>query len=135
MMKRAFDIIPWVGLILFGTLLLMMAGDSLNINQRLSITAHAATPASDKYDGDCTGHETVGRCADKCPAPTPLGAYNQLGTDPTTGAAICHFVYADACPYTEAVSATDPLCAKSAPQQPAATTPVVTTPAAAGCVK
>lgn len=88
-----------------------------------------ADGTSDKYDGDCNPLDTVGRCADKCPAPTAEGAYNQLGTDPTTGAAICHFVYTNACPYTEAVSADDPLCAKSAPvatTTPA--TPVATVP-------
>lgn len=61
-----------------------------------------------------------------CPANTPQGAYNQLGTD-DNGNAICHFVYSNACPYTEAVSADDPLCYKN---QPAAAQPVTTTPAA-----
>lgn len=88
----------------------------------------SAAVASDKYDGDCSPTATVGRCADKCPAPTAEGAYNQLGTDPTTGAAICHFVFANACPYSEAVSADDPLCYKNQPQQPAVTTPVTPAP-------
>lgn len=90
-----------------------------------STPAHAASMSetSDKYDGDCDPTATVGRCADKCPAPTSEGAWNQIGTDPTTGAAICHFVYANACPYFEAVSADDPMCYKNQPQQPAQTTP------------
>lgn len=65
-----------------------------------------------------------------CPADTSQGAYNQLGTDPTTGAPICHFVFSNACPYTEAVSADDPMCYKSQPQIPAApttTAPAITT--------
>lgn len=56
-----------------------------------------------------------------CPDPTSQGAYNQLGTDPTTGKAICHFVYSNACPYTEAVSADDPMCYKNQPAQSTST--------------
>lgn len=93
-----------------------------------SRTQPVQADSSDKYDGDCQPSDTAGRCADKCPAPTADGAYNQIGTDPATGAAICHFVFTNACPYTEAVSATDPLCAKAeANQAPAVTTPPATT--------
>lgn len=83
--------------------------------------------ASDKYDGDCDPTNTAGRCSDKCPADTAEGAYNQLGTDPATGAALCHFVYANACPYTEAVSADDPMCYKAQVSQQQ-TPPVATNP-------
>lgn len=104
----------------------------LNIGLAVFSPLHSAAPqpvsaASDKSDGDCDPTDTAGRCSDKCPAPTAEGAYNQLGTDPTTGAAICHFVFTNACPYSEAVSADDPMCYKN---QPAGTQPVTTPPAA-----
>lgn len=86
-------------------------------------TQPARADVSDKYDGDCTGHETTGRCADKCPADTTEGAYFLRGYDKETGAAVCGFSYFNACPYTEAVSADDPLCYKNQPAQP---TPAVT---------
>lgn len=47
-------------------------------NQQLNVS-------SDKSDGPCTGHETAGRCADKCPAESDI----LQGFDPQTGAAIC----------------------------------------------
>lgn len=73
--------------------------------------------AEQKSDGECTGHETAGRCADKCPLPTDQGVYYLQGFDKETGAAICGFSYYHQCPYTDAVSADDPLCYKSAPAQ------------------
>lgn len=48
------------------------------------ITTPAGAVSSDKYDGNCATHATVGRCADKCPA-----TYTLQGHNPTTGAAIC----------------------------------------------
>jgi hypothetical protein len=69
---------------------------------------------NDKYDGDCTGHETAGRCADKCPE-----GYFERGTDRETGAAICATV--TGCPYGDSIPL-GPECDKQAPQQPAATT-------------
>lgn len=62
-----------------------------------------------------------------CPAPTSKGAYNQLGTDPATGKSICHFVFSNACPYTEAVSADDPMCYKNQPVQTPPITPTTGT--------
>ena len=50
-----------------------------------NVIAHATANTNGKYDGDCTGHETVGRCADKCPNQTDT----LQGFDPQTGAAIC----------------------------------------------
>lgn len=79
----------------------------------------SAQQASDKYDGDCTGMETAGRCADKCPADTAEGAYYLQGYDKTTGAAVCRLSYYHACPYADSVSADDPLCAKLQAEQPA----------------
>lgn len=92
--------------------------------------AASAAEASDKYDGDCTGHETAGRCADKCPADTAEGVYYLQGYDKDTGAAVCRLEYYHACPYADSVSADDPLCAKlQAQQQPAQTPTATTTPA------
>lgn len=68
----------------------------------------------DKFDGDCTGHETVGRCADKCPAATNEGAYYLQGFDKETGAAVCGFTYYDPCPYADAQPATSPTCQRLA---------------------
>lgn len=73
-----------------------------------------ALGSTDKYDGDCTGHETVGRCADKCPE-----GYFERGFDKETGAAICGHV--TGCPYGDSIPL-GPQCDKQAPQQPAATT-------------
>lgn len=78
-----------------------------------SVKADSIT--DNKYDGDCTGHETVGRCADKCPGPTSEGVYYQQGIDKDTGAAVCGFSYYHQCPYTDAVSADNPLCYKNQP--------------------
>lgn len=55
-----------------------------------------------KSDGECTGHETAGRCADKCP-----NGYYQQGIDKETGAATCH-------PNIE----TNPAYVDTAPSQP-----------------
>lgn len=77
----------------------------------------ASALSSDKYDGDCTPTATVGRCADKCPAPTDQGVYFERGFDKDTGAAICGFSFYHECPYAEAVSADDPLCNKLGQEQ------------------
>lgn len=83
----------------------------------------ASASVSDKYDGDCTGHETAGRCADKCPADTAEGTYYLQGFDKDTGAAVCRLEYYHECPYAASVSADDPLCDKlAAQQQPAPVT-------------
>lgn len=76
----------------------------------------SAQQASDKYDGDCTGRETQGRCADKCPPNTDKGAYFLRGYD-DNGAAICAFSWYNACPYVEAVPADDPMCEKARQDQ------------------
>lgn len=89
----------------------------------------SASDVSDKYDGDCTGHETAGRCADKCPADTADGVYHLQGYDKDTGAAVCRLEYYQACPYADAVKASDPLCDKLAQQQaPTTGTPAVVPP-------
>lgn len=88
----------------------------------LGISA-AALPATanamgDKYDGDCTGLETSGRCADKCPAPEFVRGY-----DKDTGAAICGYV--TGCPYGDSIPL-GPECDKFAPQtQPDPQAPVI----------
>lgn len=46
-----------------------------------------------------------------CPAPTSQGAYYQRGTNPD-GTPACGFAYYNACPYSEGVSANDPMCYK-----------------------
>jgi len=75
----------------------------------------SAAVASDKYDGDCTGQETEGRCADKCPVSTDKGAYHLQGYDKTTGAAICGFTYYNECPYFAGAEAGTPECEKGKP--------------------
>lgn len=76
----------------------------------------AAQQQSDKYDGDCTGQETEGRCADKCPD----GSYAIDYTE--TGAAICK-QEPTGCPYGDSIPL-GPECDKhaqeSANQPPAA---------------
>lgn len=64
---------------------------------------------ADKFDGECTGQETDGRCADKCPD----GQYLQ-GYDKDTGAAVCSDP-PTGCPYAERVPL-GPECDKLAPQ-------------------
>lgn len=44
-----------------------------------------ADVASDKYDGDCTGLETAGRCADKQPFDHSLCQYPARTTNPPDG--------------------------------------------------
>lgn len=83
------------------------------------VSAQDQSTATDKYDGDCDGTETAGRCADKCPAPTAEGVYYLQGYDKETGAAVCRLEYYHACPYADSVSADDPLCAKLQAEQPA----------------
>ena len=46
-----------------------------------------------------------------CPASTSQGTYFQRGTD-ANGKPVCAFAYYQACPYSEAVSASDPMCYK-----------------------
>lgn len=82
----------------------------------------SAQQASDKYDGDCTGHETAGRCADKCPASTSEGVYHLQGYDKDTGAAVCRIEYYHACPYADAQSADSPECQKLTAEHDQATT-------------
>lgn len=69
----------------------------------------SAQQVSDKYDGDCTGHETQGRCADKCPP----GTY-KIGVDENTGAAICNNE-PTGCPYGDSIPL-GPECDKHKPQ-------------------
>ncbi len=68
----------------------------------------SAQQVSDKYDGDCTGHETAGRCADKC----PNGSY-PIGYDDETGAAICK-KEPTGCPYGDSIPMD--MCDKFKPQ-------------------
>lgn len=46
---------------------------------------YAGAGASDKYDGDCTGNETVGRCADKPAFDHSLCQYPERTTNPPDG--------------------------------------------------
>lgn len=92
----------------------------------------SAQQAGDKYDGDCTGNETDGRCADKCPPPTAEGAYFERGRD-KDGKISCGFAFYNECPYATGYSATDPMCEKLKPTpeqlepwQPEATAPAPT---------
>lgn len=73
----------------------------------------SAQQQSDKYDGDCTGTETAGRCADKCPP----GSY-AIGYE-DNGAAICK-AEPTGCPYGDSIPL-GPECDKHAPanQSPA----------------
>lgn len=57
--------------------------------------------ASDKEDEDCTGLETEGRCADKC----PVGYFMRGGCVRVTG-----------CPYGDSIPL-GPECDKHAPQE------------------
>lgn len=68
-----------------------------------------AQQVSDKYDGDCTGTETAGRCQDKCPP----GSY-AIGYE-DNGAAICK-AEPTGCPYGDSIPL-GPECDKHAPQQ------------------
>lgn len=72
---------------------------------------HVSAASVDKLDDACTGQETVGRCADKCPNQTD----NLLGYDKTTGAAICKQA-PTGCPYADSVPL-GPECDRLAPQQ------------------
>lgn len=93
-----------VQLVIFGTLVLAPA--------QTRTQPASAQQQSDKYDGDCTGQETQGRCADKCPPPTAEGVYFERGRGPN-GQLACGFAYYNACPYMEGASATDPKCEKA----------------------
>lgn len=48
-------------------------------------TLQSSQPSSDKYDGDCTGKETVGRCADKPAFDHSLCQYPDRTTNPVNG--------------------------------------------------
>lgn len=50
--------------------------------------------------------------ATECPAANDKGAYFERGRD-DEGNAICGFAWYNACPYTEAVPADDPMCKKA----------------------
>lgn len=52
----------------------------------------------------------------ECPPATSEGAYFERGRD-KDGNAICGFAWYNACPYTEAVAASDPMCEKSKPTE------------------
>ena len=67
----------------------------------------------------------------ECPPPTSEGAYFERGIG-KDGNVICGFAWYNACPYTEAVPATDPMCEKARLSQepaPAVVEPVQATPA------
>jgi hypothetical protein len=69
----------------------------------------AQSISSDKADPECTGHETAGRCADKCPNETDT----LLGYDQETGAAVCKSA-PTGCPYGDSIPMDE--CDKFAPQ-------------------
>lgn len=52
-----------------------------------------------------------------CPPPTADGVYFPRGYDKSTNELVCGFSFYNACPYSEAVSATDPLCEKAKPTE------------------
>lgn len=52
-----------------------------------------------------------------CPAPTDKGVYFERGFDKSTGELICGFSFYNACPYSEGVSADDPMCEKAKPTE------------------
>lgn len=82
----------------------------------------------------------TGSVTTDCPANTSEGAYFERGRD-KDGNAICGFAWYNACPYTEAVPATDPMCDKAKPtpeqlqpwQPTEPATPAPTTPAVNSC--
>lgn len=84
-----------------------------------AVTVIPAGAQSDKYDADCTGSETEGRCADKCPPNTAEGSYFVRGHDKVTGEVSCGFTFYNECPYAAGYSATDPMCAKLGAEQQA----------------
>lgn len=56
-----------------------------------------------------------------CPAANADGVYYLQGYDKNTNVSVCGFSYYHQCPYSDAVSADDPLCYKQHPnQEPAA---------------
>lgn len=67
---------------------------------------NAQSISSDKADSECTGLETAGRCADKCPIATDT----LLGYDKTTGAAVCKRA-PTGCPYGDSIPLDSPKCA------------------------
>lgn len=72
------------------------------------LPAHASGLSFDKFDAQCTGTETAGRCADKCAGPNEF----VRGFDKETGAAVCGVV--TGCPYGDSVPL-GPECDKLAP--------------------
>lgn len=52
-----------------------------------------------------------------CPTDTAQNTWYIMGYDKTTNAAVCHIEYYNACPYSENVSADDPMCYKVYPKQ------------------
>lgn len=58
--------------------------------------------------------EKIDTSTQNCPANTSEGAYFLRGTD-SNGKVLCGFSFYNACPYSEAVSADDPMCQKAAP--------------------
>lgn len=87
---------------------LLVMGVAFTIPTNRTVAAPLNVVQSDKDGGECTGNETAGRCADKCPPPS-----FQRGIDKNTGAAICATV--TGCPYGDSI----PLgaeCDKHAPE-------------------
>lgn len=72
--------------------------------------AQAQAP-SNKSDGECTGTETAGRCADKCPE----GYFWRGGCVRVTG-----------CPYGDSIPLDSPKCASPPAEQPVVIPPTVT---------
>jgi len=71
---------------------------------------NAQSIPSDKADEECTGQETAGRCADKCPNQTDT----LQGYDKETGAAVCRSA-PTGCQYGDSIPMSE--CDKFAPQQ------------------
>lgn len=81
----------------------------------------AKASAEVKADDPCTGTETAGRCADKCPDGTYLQGY-----DKDNGGAICVYTSQNTCPYADAQSADSPECQKLTAEAQAQTIPANT---------
>lgn len=71
----------------------------------LTVTASSMLPAETKPQPVSAATE--------CPADTSEGAYFVRGHDKDTGEVVCGFSWYNACPYTEAVPLSDPMCEKA----------------------
>lgn len=110
-MRDKFEFIVGSLLLIFMSYLLyLVISFGITITSEVTANSIATVPNSHKSDGECTGQETAGRCADKCPEGTYL-----LGYKDDTRAAICK-LNATGCPYGDTIPLDQ--CDKFAEQQP-----------------